>query len=487
MKLKHSYWPREATSLLCAVFTLTLLGAATLARADSPSDLLEQGIYSEETKGDLDSAVALYQKVIAQAREDEAAAAQAQYHLGACYYKKQDYTNATAAFEEVVKDYPDQTNLVARAQKYLARANAITLQPAPWTDGEEMRLNVDLGGGMKVGFAEYSVRAGETNGEKTWNFASHIGAAGSQSVSHVVVDAATLKPLTSVWKHTELGETAATYYPDHADLITTGKDETNRMEFQGSVIDNEEAVEWMRCLPFADGYKNSQQVLTTLGGHVVTVKMNVTGPEQVQVPAGTYETYKVTLNIGQTFWYSSDPKHYLVKFEAGGVIAELTGVTSRSPGEGATYADPTFGFSLSAPPGWMFDKSESDKTDRTGVSIIDPQGVAASSLTLQAKSSMKDHETNSLREVMEAGLKDDAKMYKDFKVRADSWKDLTLAGNPALSVVGDYVEGNRTNVAYHVWSFESTNSVRFDVYVLASDFAAFRPRIDAVINSFQTK
>ncbi len=94
-----------------------MLANADRLWADSPSDLLEQGIYSEETKGDLDGALQLYQKVIAQSKADEALAAQAQYHLGACYYKMQDYTNATAAFEQVVKDYPDQTNIVARARQ----------------------------------------------------------------------------------------------------------------------------------------------------------------------------------------------------------------------------------------------------------------------------------------------------------------------------------------------------------------------------------
>jgi len=61
---------------------------------DSPSDTLEQGIYSEETKGDLDGAMQLYQKVITQAKADQASAAQAQYHLGVCYYKKKDFSDA---------------------------------------------------------------------------------------------------------------------------------------------------------------------------------------------------------------------------------------------------------------------------------------------------------------------------------------------------------------------------------------------------------
>jgi hypothetical protein len=485
MKTKNSFRPRRTTSLLLALSTATLLATATAVRAESPSDTLEQGIYSEETKGDLDAAMQLYQKVITQAKADQASAAQAQYHLGVCYYKKKDFTAASAAFASLVKDYPDQTNIVALARKYLAGAS--TPLPAPWADGEVMRLDVKLGGGMKIGVADYTVNAGETNGQKIWRFSSHVDAAGSQSVSSVEAEAGTLKPLHSRWKHTLMGEVDAAYYPDHVDLKTTGKDEVKRLDFDGSVIDNEETVQWMRCLPLADGYKTRQQIMASLGSHVVPITVEVSGPEQVQVAAGTYNCYKVELNIAQTFWFSADAKHYLVKFEGGGALGELTGVSLRTPGEGAVYTDSLFGYSLSAPAGWSFDREVSDKPDRSAVSIIDPQGVATSDLSVRTKSSTKDQETISVRKALEAGLVEEAKMFKNFKVRPDSWKDLTLAGCPAVSAVSDYMNGEQNNVAYHVWSFDPTNAVRFDVFVPAPDFDAFRPQIDAVINSYKAR
>jgi hypothetical protein len=485
MKINNSFWPRRTTILLLALSTASLLATATAVRAESPSDTLEQGIYSEETKGDLEAAMQLYQKVIAQAKADQASAAQAQYHLGVCFYKKENYPDANAAFESVVKDYPDQTNIVALARKYLSGAKA--LLPAPWTDGEVMRLDVKLAGGMKIGVADYSVNARETNGQKIWRFTSHLDAAGSQSISSVEVEAGTLNPLHSRWKHTLLGEVDAVYSPDHVDLKTTGKDDDKKINLTASVIDNEEAVQWMRCLPLADGYKASQQIVASLSGQLIPVTLTVSGPEQVQVAAGTYSCYKIEMNIRQTFWISADPKHYVVKFEAGGAVAELTSVTLRTPGEGATYTDAAFGFSLSAPAGWSFDNKELDKTDRSAVSIIDPQGVADSALSVLMKSSMKNEETNSLRQAAEAGLAEQAKMFKNFQVRSDSWKDLTLAGSPAISVVSDYASGQDAMVSYHVWSFDSTNAVRFDVFARAADFATFQPKIDAVINSYKSR
>jgi hypothetical protein len=42
-------------------------------------------------------------------------------------------------------------------------------------------------------------------------------------------------------------------------------------------------------------------------------------------------------------------------------------------------------------------------------------------------------------------------------------------------------------VSYHVLSFDSTNSVRFDVFARAADFEAFQPKIDEVISSYKAK
>ena len=93
-------------------FLSALAGAATLAvgarAADSTalSDILEKAIYSEESQGDIDGAMKLYQQVVSEGKKGQAAGAQAQYRLGVCFYKKKDYDQANAAFEKVVKDFP---------------------------------------------------------------------------------------------------------------------------------------------------------------------------------------------------------------------------------------------------------------------------------------------------------------------------------------------------------------------------------------------
>ena len=57
MKTKYSLFllARRAKAALLVLSTATLIATATAAPAGSLAELLEKGIYSEETKGDLDA------------------------------------------------------------------------------------------------------------------------------------------------------------------------------------------------------------------------------------------------------------------------------------------------------------------------------------------------------------------------------------------------------------------------------------------------
>src|SRR4029077_8278937 len=94
--------------LIAIALTVALLRSVHAAELASPSELLEKGIYSQETKGDLDAAIALYQQVVSEAKDANALSAQAQSRLGVCYHKKKDFAKASATFEKLVKDFPNQ-------------------------------------------------------------------------------------------------------------------------------------------------------------------------------------------------------------------------------------------------------------------------------------------------------------------------------------------------------------------------------------------
>src|SRR4051812_4649588 len=216
----------------------SLLGLACLCMANaaevlSPSQVLEKAIYSEETKGDLEGAMTLYKQVVSEAKVAESVAAQAQYHLGLCYYKKNQFTDATTAFEKLVHDYPSQTNLVNLAQEYLA--GAVSLLPAPWLDGEELVLDVQFPTGFRLGMAYYCVQSGESNGQKIWKLTTQLFA-GVRQGSQCEVVADSFKPLHSRWKHTLIGDSESTYGPGKVTVEMKGSGKPKEIELKGGVF-----------------------------------------------------------------------------------------------------------------------------------------------------------------------------------------------------------------------------------------------------------
>jgi hypothetical protein len=494
MKRIHQFSNRAGRTgaALFLLAVISVLGTAQLAAAASPSELLEQGIYSEETKGDVDGALKLYQQVVTEAKAGQAVAAQAQYRVGICHYKKKNYGQANAAFEKLLKDYPDQKDLIALANKYLA--DAMPLMPAPWVDGEELQLDLKFPAGLKIGSACYRVNAGETNGQKIWRLGMRLIAASSQQFSRVEVAADSFKPLHCRWKINVIGEVDVTYSPGHAELKMVGQDDVKQIDLTGVVYDNEEVAMLIRRLPLAAGYKTTVHTFTGLGGgNVLPVQVAVTGLEKLEVPAGSFDCYKVELSFvgqSQTFWYSTDEHHYLVQFKGGGVIAVLAAVTQRKAGEPVRYQDPAFGFSLAAPADWMFYRADTkDDKDKARVVVLDPEGIATTMVSVGNRKVLWPEAQNSLRAWAEKEIADGegSKTLKDLKVRPESWKDRTVAGKPALSVVGDYVEGDEKKTGYAIFTLGNTNAATFVLLAGVKDFEAFQPKFEAIVDSYKEK
>src|SRR5262249_9421843 len=368
------------------LLTFALSFGPTVLSAASPADTLEKAIYTEETKGDLDAAMTPYRKVVSESKPGEASAAQAEYRLGVCYYRQKNYAEASATFEKLIKDYPNEKELVKAARKYLDGTQQFL--PAPWADGEQMRLSLKLASGYEAGTAIYTVDSGETDGHKTWRFGSHLYV-GLEQLSSVEVEADSLKPIHSRWKHTLLGDAVTCYFPGYAEVKFVGKDTVKKVELDGTVYDNEEAVQGLRRLPLATNYSITLPIFSSLGGGVtISIKCSVVGFETVKVPAGTFDAYKVALEpVKQTFWVSMDAHHYVVKFEGGGVIAELTDVSTRIPNTPTEYHDTAF--SMAAPPDWLFYRSPNQKPKtKIVVAAVDPNGIATSTVTVWSLDTM---------------------------------------------------------------------------------------------------
>jgi hypothetical protein len=474
-------------SVLIVAATVATYSMAAPAAQSSPSELLEKGIYNEETKGDLDSAIAIYQQLVAEANVNQSLAAQAQFRLGQCYLKKNRSAEAIAAFEKLISDFPNEKELVAKAREYLP--GKLVLGPVPWVDGERLQINMTLPTGADIGTMEYRADLVQNvNGRKIWRVGARL-MAGPQSVSSVDADAETFQPLTSHWKHSMLGEVSAVYRPGEVEVKRVGSTQPTTTPIQDNVMDNEEAMYAFRRLPLQVGYKTTVPIFSTLGNStVIPIGLEVLAKETVEVPAGKFDCFKVHLGlVNQDFWFSDDAHRYLVKFEAGPVTAQLVSITQRRPGEAVQFRDSELGVSFTAPADWVIWRVKNGQPEKQElISMLDPEadtddtGVrffATDSLTVAAQT------IQSAR----AWAEQDLQKNKNVKVRPDSWKTYTIDGRQGVGCIVEYTERGKPRVQFLVHVLGPKNSELFVLTCAPDKFDALKAAFDSILASYRTK
>ena len=91
--------------------------------------LLEKGIYTEETVGDLPRAIEIYQQIVADDLANRKSVAEALFRLGRCYAAEGQSAAALAELRRLVDRYPDQKELVERAKLLMAELSPQPLFP----------------------------------------------------------------------------------------------------------------------------------------------------------------------------------------------------------------------------------------------------------------------------------------------------------------------------------------------------------------------
>ncbi|MFA6133824.1 MAG: DUF4019 domain-containing protein [Phycisphaerae bacterium] len=90
--------------------------------AESPSTLLERGIYQEQTTGDIDAAIAAYKQIVDDNKANRPIIAQAYLRLGNCYMKKGNNHEAMLTFQTLISVFSDQKDVVTQAKERLEAA-----------------------------------------------------------------------------------------------------------------------------------------------------------------------------------------------------------------------------------------------------------------------------------------------------------------------------------------------------------------------------
>ena len=110
-------------AFLALALLATAASAQTPAPAPVPAELLQRGIYAQETSGDLDAAIKTYRQIVDSHPQQRELGAQAQYRLAMALLAKGDTNAAAQEIQRLGWDYPDFKTLVTAA----ARPNLSTL------------------------------------------------------------------------------------------------------------------------------------------------------------------------------------------------------------------------------------------------------------------------------------------------------------------------------------------------------------------------
>jgi hypothetical protein len=466
--------PALLLAALVAIHPVTSIAA-------SPSEMLEKGIYTEETKGDIDGAIAIFQQIADEAKTTRTLAAQALLRLGQCYLKKNRTSDANATFEKLIREYPTEKELVAAAKKHLP--GELALGPVCWVDGERQTLNLTLANGADIGVLEIRGDLVEVTGRKVWRVGRRMSG-GGENVSSVDVDPETFHPLTSFWKHTMLGEVTATFKPGEVHLQRADKKEPTTLPIDRLVYDNEQCFHLFRMLPLAEGYKNTVPVITTImGGAVIPIGIEVPVKETLEVPAGKFDCYKVVLNIGQTLWFSADAHRYLVKFEGGGVTGQLTSVAQRKAGGAVQFHDDALGVSFHTPADWVIYKATKGQPGKQVlIRTFDPNGDSTDGgLRLIPTDAL----TAEMRKSARSWAESDLKKSTDMKLRADSWQNHNIGGRLGVSYIADAIENDKPVVQWLCYVLGTKTSEFFVIAAPPEKFDALRAEFETVITSYR--
>jgi hypothetical protein len=99
-----------------------MLAALVLAipvSAQTPAELLQKGVYTQETAGDLDGALRIYRQITASTVSQSPVAAQAQFRIVEVLLQKGDLNGAAMEFSTLANRFSDQQELIAKMARRL--------------------------------------------------------------------------------------------------------------------------------------------------------------------------------------------------------------------------------------------------------------------------------------------------------------------------------------------------------------------------------
>ena len=202
---------------------------------------------------------------------------------------------------------------------------------APWQDGEVSQYSITAIDQQHAGTARFDLTL-LPDGQ--WNLRREINAQGVQEIVVVDMRETDFRPSQATLIRMDAAgveQVRSTYSGSQVDLeLTTKQDVTTveRVSIPSDVRDQRSLLMIARALPLARGYATRLNTFLPVVGLLDRVTLRVVKQEQVTVPAGVFDTWRVrldTIDSRTEAWISVAPPHPLVKYIDGrnGGVFEL--------------------------------------------------------------------------------------------------------------------------------------------------------------------
>ncbi len=120
-----------------------LFGSTVSLVAQNPKQLYQKALIKEEGEGLLQEAIDIYEKIVENSDAERSLRANAQLHIGRCY-EKMGKKQATKAYEKILKQFSDQSNIVAIAKTRLQRLKTQSSENKPITTYKPRSTQIPL-------------------------------------------------------------------------------------------------------------------------------------------------------------------------------------------------------------------------------------------------------------------------------------------------------------------------------------------------------
>lgn len=464
----------------------------TSAWAQPISELLEQAAYQEETVGDLQAAAKLYEEIVESHKADRALAAKALYRLSVCYQRLGLHDQSRDVLQTLVQEYPQQTLYTTKARQDLGAMDSVdlTLQAAPWQDGETVQYTLKGNGGASLGLLEFTVNNRMAEGQSLWDIEAYtvLPLLDNQIFRHVEATDNGFRPRYIRLEGNQIGQHSASYSEGAIKLSTNGQSTGKPIVTEGTVFDNEQMLHLLRRLPLQEGYQTQLNVFENLSKSMIPANLRVKRSQRIDVAAGSFDTYEVHLdNPSQeaTFWVAKNAARQVVKFENRFFTAELANIRNEHMAGPQSYSLEQAQLSLQAPEGWrLFDAGSPSPHYDTYLYAVPPE-MSAWALFITKFMDTEAIPDLNIERVVSGDLQAIKGFLKGYRLRDNSPYNRDTASLPAKSFIGDYVQNGQNMVEYRTYLLGKQGIYWFVFRIETEKFDQYRSQFDALVDSFE--